>query len=191
MAERRKHAGRPTRLTPQVAEKITDKIREIGYISEACAAAGVGISTVHGWRSQAGDIRARLDDPADSLTDAGLTDSQRRLLEFSEAVETARTEFIGKALEAHATIALGGFEKKTITTVEGPQGTTTTTKVEILPPDREALQWRVGQMDQARFGRRAPIDVNVGGQVGNPVQVQVEVSAAELAAKLAAVREDG
>lgn len=45
--------GRPTSLTPQVAEKILTAIRKGNYKSTACAAAGIPRSSLHNWEQRA------------------------------------------------------------------------------------------------------------------------------------------
>ena len=68
-------AGRPTKLTPEVQERIVSAIRAGNYLETASAYAGIDQSTLHKWIS-------RSKEP----------DAPVALIEFRQSVERARAE---------------------------------------------------------------------------------------------------
>lgn len=68
-------AGRPTKLTPEVQERIVSAIRAGNYLETAAAYAGVNQSTLHRWVARGKE-----------------EDAPEEFREFCEAVERARAE---------------------------------------------------------------------------------------------------
>lgn len=164
-----KPIGRPSKLTPELAARIVEKLRIGCYVEEAAAACGIAKPSVYSWQKTGAQCRDRLD--SGEAIEADLSDHEKECVLFLNAVEAAQEEWFANANDQLAKFSVGEDGRLT---KEGAS----------------VLMWRLERKNPGRYGRRAPIDVNVGGQVGNPVQVQVDVSVAELAAKLAAVRED-
>ena len=57
----RTRAGRPTALTPEIADIIYDYVAKGNYPGTACAAAGLDESTIYAWRKKASVYKEWLD----------------------------------------------------------------------------------------------------------------------------------
>jgi hypothetical protein len=180
-------SGRPSLLTADLIEHIAAQIRRGRYIDAAASDSGIGVRTVRAWKQQGTDLQARLDNPNDPLTETTITEDEQLRVRFLHAVDTAKSAWLATAMDTHADLCLGGRQVETVTTVTDPKGQETVTrKVETLAPNLAGLQWRMERMFPDLLGRRT-VDVNVGGQVDNPVRHEVAISADALLAKLRAV----
>lgn len=185
MAER---TGRPTLLTDKTAAAIVERLRMGCYIEEAAAVAGVHRYTVHTWMKQGAKARNAID--AGETTWSKLGAQDRRCLEFLVSVDQARDEWFGRANETLHDLGVGGRQVTTVTTKVLANGDVEeTTKVEHLAPNPQVLQWRMEHMDPARYGKRAPLEINLGGQPDNPLTVEHTVSTESLMGRLAEVME--
>jgi len=67
--------GQPTKLTPDVLERLTEALKAGNYIETACTYAGIGASTYHAW-----------------VTKAEQDDAPKQYKDFLDAVKKARAE---------------------------------------------------------------------------------------------------
>lgn len=139
------------------------KLRIGCYIEEAAAACGVSKQTIYAWQKAGALARSRAD-----TGDATLTDHDQDCINFLDAVEQAQEDWYA---EANRSLHEFSVDETGRLTKDGAA----------------VLMWRMERKNPARYGRRAPIEVNVGGQVDNPVRHEVAVSADALLAKLRAV----
>jgi hypothetical protein len=114
--------GQPTKLTPEVTERLVEALKAGNYIETACTYAGIGVSTYHAWVAKAEETGANKD-----FTD------------FLDAVKKARSEaeirnvaLIQQAAQKNWTAAAWWLERsqparwgrqtKTINEISGPEG---------------------------------------------------------------------
>jgi transposase len=69
--EGKSKGGRPTKLTPEVRERILRVVRETGCFEDACRVAGIAESTLYDWKAR------------------GLRETSGQFSEFSEAIKRA------------------------------------------------------------------------------------------------------
>lgn len=192
--------GRPTKLTDDLAQRIVAKLRMGCYVEEAAAATGVSKHSIYAWEKIGATVRDQIEDPTSGLTLSKLSTHERRCLDFLEAVETAQDSWFSQATDTLNLMSFGGHEAVTVTVTEehlkadDPRAPgeviRTVTKTEILPPNLAALTWRMERLRPKVYGRRAPLDVNLGGQADNPVRVEA-VSAAQLLESLDSLDAEG
>ncbi len=169
---RRRKTGRPTKLTPELQEKIVNAVRAGNYLQTACTWAGVHYGTAWRWMSEAEQPGA-----------------DKAKIAFRDAVNRARAESEMRVIGHIQKVIMGGqLLKETTRTL--PNGTTETER-QFAPPDgRVALEF-ASRAYPERWGRRAALEVT--GEGGGPVRVehtQVLASIAErLHAQLAAGEE--
>ena len=77
----KKKVGRPSKLTPEVKERLTDALRKGAYKDDACAYAGISKATFYHWL-ELGELR-----------------SKGEYKEFLDAVNTANSEGIHSKLK--------------------------------------------------------------------------------------------
>lgn len=170
---RKKRGGRPTKLTPEVHEKIVTAVRAGNYVETAAAYAGVHPTTVFRWLREA-------DEPGAS----------RAVREFRYAVDSARAESEVRVVGQIQRVIMGGHVLAE-TTRTLPDGTVETERKYAPPDGRVALEFAARAFPD-RWARRAALEVT--GQGGGPVQVehtQVIQSLAERLHELAAGGPDG
>jgi len=80
MSEKKHSGGRPTKLTPDIVERLTEAIRNGNYYESACAAAGISYQTFQNWKER------------------GRNAKSGKYLEFLEAVERAEGEAEAKVI---------------------------------------------------------------------------------------------
>lgn len=160
---KRRPAGRPTKLTPDVADTIVAAIRAGNYVETAAAYAGVNRATVFRWLKEA-------DQPG-----AG-----RSLVEFRDAVQRARAESEIRVVGQIQRVIMGGQVLKEITRTM-PDGATETEKTYAAPDGRVALEF-MSRAYPDRWARRSALEVTGAG--GGPVQVEHAHVIAGLAERL-------
>lgn len=101
--------GRPSKLTPELQERIVDAVLEGNYLETAAQAAGVGKTTLYRWLRKAQDVEAaaleHIDPDADGEDVWNHTDpAEWPYLDFRHALQSAEayseTEILRRALTA-------------------------------------------------------------------------------------------
>lgn len=147
----RRRRGRPTKLTPDVHEKIVAAIRAGNYIETAAHYAGVAPGTVFRWLKEA-------DEPG----------AHRAKVEFREAVNHARAESEMRVIGQIQRVIMGGQVLRE-TTRKLPDGTTETERSYAPPDGRVALEFAARAFPD-RWARRAALEVT--GADGGPIVVE-------------------
>jgi AcrR family transcriptional regulator len=132
--------GRPSKLTPQVANRIVAAIRAGNYMQAAAEHAGVNPATVYRWLADADRPRAR-----------------RELREFREAVMRARADCEVGMVATVVKAARGGalIRRTTRRYRDGSEDV----EEQYAPPDgRVALEF-LARAYPARWARRTSIEV--------------------------------
>lgn len=194
--------GQPSRLNRQIGRDeqglpVTTRDRILAWVAAgipydtSVLRAGCGLSTVHGWLSEA----ARAEELAMTNPQHKLTPYQRDLIVFSHQLEHARAEGEAKFHEAMAALANGGLSETTqiVKMVEDPSSTgdqrtgtpagwriverNTTTKRTL--PHYQALRWVL----ENRYGRRLPTELvwrdTLTGALSDDEGVDVLIAGAE------------
>jgi hypothetical protein len=160
---RRPRRGRPTKLTPEVHEKIVNAVRAGNYLEIAAEFAGVHRTTVFRW-----------------LKDAEADDAPRALTQFRDAISRARAEAEVRVVGAVQRDMMGGqVLKETVRRL--PDGTVETEREFARVNGRLALEF-ASRAFAGRWGRRAALEVT--GAEGGPVQVEHTHVIASLAERL-------
>lgn len=160
-----------------VFERIVASIRAGNYFEQAAAEAGIGRETGYGWLRLGATTFARLH--RELITDAELTNHERRCLAFSDAVAKAEAAWEVNANNIMENLARGGFVQTTTTTKVDAGGAVleVTTKRETLAPNAQVLEWRLQRRYPDRYGQR----VDIAGVPGRPVELTMEERARVMA----------
>lgn len=196
-----KRLGRPTPLddTDKI-DRLLDLLREGNHATTACAAVNLGQSTLWGWLSAAQDAQADLDEArADAAADgrpepaAGtvITPYAARCLEFSARYARARAEAETKVVHTIGRVIQGGhlISRKPALTGDGTpiydeDGALVYEEVYAQPDGKLGLEF-LSRSAPARWGRQGPLEVEVSGKDGGPLQVESGVVVKALAERLA------
>lgn len=119
-------AGRPSKLTPELQEKLCGFLRQGWFFRHACAECEVDEDTVNGW-----------------LADAKSADADPDKVAFSVACARARAEGERFHLDAMHTMAVVKLDYKSRTWVLerlNPKAFHLTNKTELSGPDGGAIQ---------------------------------------------------
>lgn len=143
--------GRPSKLTPDVADRIIAAVLEGNYLATAAQAVGVGESTLYRWLQRGADVEARALERAEDLDAVDLhelTDpAEWAYLDFREALKSA---------EAYAERELLGIVR------QGRQGWQAhMTILERRHPDR--------------WGRRQALDHSIRGELDRRTTVELVI----------------
>lgn len=147
---RRVHRGRPTKLTPQVAEKIIAAVRAGNYLETAAENAGVNRTTLYRWQQAGSDA-----------------DADPELRDFCNALTRARAEAEARMVGCVLRDAMGGTVVKRITRTY--RNGVVETEEQVTPPNHRAAIEFLSRSFPQTWGRRA---VEVTGADGGPVQVE-------------------
>jgi len=175
-------AGRPTKLTSEVQEKIVSAIRGGSYIETAAAYAGIVKSTLYAWLKAGERERERITKLREQYSEEAIDQyripEKQACLEFSNAVETALAEAELRDLQIVNRAAKGGAEVTEITVKieqyvdkdgylhEREVERTERTKVAL--PTWQAAAWKLERRNQDRWGRKR---VELTGADGSPLEV--------------------
>lgn len=165
--------GRPSKLTQQMIDRIGASLRTGHYVETAAAMAGISKVTLYAWLKHG----ARMADTPASKLKA----HDRLCISFLQVVEAAQADAEDRDLLRHAAVARGGLERTITTEKTNAQGEVIekTVKVETMPPDARAIEWRLERRHPARWGRRSSIEVT--GPDGGPLELTTEERADRLA----------
>jgi hypothetical protein len=162
---KRSRGGRPPALSlifdpateSTVADQLIEEIRGGEYLETACAYVGISAETAREALRTAQRVRlAHLGTEPDPTT---LTPYEGLCLRFSVAYKKARAEYEREVLGIVDTIARGGGTVRTIRrkrrflNSEDEEGWVVeqTETVKELPPDLQAIVYRLAHIDPARF----------------------------------------
>lgn len=163
----RRRRGRPTRLHPQLQERICDSIRVGNFVETACVANGVSKAVFYVWQKKGRDAKALL------MAGLDIDPADRAYVEFLDASEGARAEWENRFVETHARLALGG-EVISVTEHYGEDEVVVGRTIKFARPDRQALEWHLVKGLPATWGKN---QIEVTGPDGQPIPIEVEVSA--------------
>lgn len=170
-------AGRPSKLTDQLADQLCAHLRTGHYIETACALVGISKQSLYTWLKNG----ARLRDQGIALSKLGAHD--RRCVEFLDAVERADAEALDRDMLRLTALGRGGLETTEVREVTTPEGKVKE-KITItrqLAPNPQVLEWRMERRWPALFAR-PPARVEVSGPDGGPLELTTEERAEQLAA---------
>lgn len=196
-----KRLGRPTGLGDRERiDRLLDLLRGGNHASVACAVSGIGQSTLYGWLSAAEDaaaalVTARAEASAEGLLEphAAQTISayQARCLEFSERYARARADSETAIIASITKVIHGGhlISRKPALTGEGTpiydeDGALAYEEVYAQPDGKLGLEV-LGRSAPTRWGRQGPLQVQVSGPDGAPIQIEQPVVVKALAERLA------
>lgn len=153
--------GRPTKLTPELTEKICESIRAGVYMETAAAIAGIVKSTLYGWLRRAERARIKKDGTPYA--------KDLPYVEFSNALQKAAADAIARDLAVIDRAAQGGATRKvTKRKYErgvAKDGADVRVLVEEMIEESEALPqwqaaaWRLERRNPEQFGRRVPREI--------------------------------
>lgn len=140
-----------------VEQRILAAVRQGCYLEEAVALAGIHKDTAYGWLKLAAAAKYRA--AGHPVDETDLTDHERRCIDFSDALERARGEYITETLLTIERIGRGGQVQKRTTTKRDGNGEVleTVTVEQELAPNWAALAWRLEKAFPARYGVRVDI----------------------------------
>ncbi|MEU3455661.1 hypothetical protein ABZ671_18970 [Micromonospora sp. NPDC006766] len=145
--------GRPSKLTPEIADRIIKAVRLGNFLETAAKASGVHPATVYRW-----------------LQDADKPGSPRAKREFRDALSRARAEAEQRMVGAVIKDANGGYVTKRVTRVLR-NGDKETEETIAGPNGRVALEF-LSRAFPDRWARRSALEVTGAG--GGPIQVSAE-----------------
>jgi hypothetical protein len=159
-----------------VADGIVSRIRAGAYLEHAAAAVNVHKDTVFNWmRSGAG---ARTKVMSGHTPWEELTDHERDCVLFCDEMERAEAEWVVNAEATLEKYTRGGSVTTSTTVRKDPHGNVIETieKTDVVPPKPEVLMWRLERKLPALYGKRTTQDINIGGQPGNPIVHDVDIT---------------
>lgn len=167
--------GRPSKLTPELADRLCAHLRTGHYIETACALVGLSKTSMYAWLKNG----ARHRDAGTALSKLSAHD--RRCVEFLNAVELADAEALDRDMLRHAALGRGGLEVTETREVTDGQGNVKERheKTTTLAPNPHVLEWRMERRWPHLFGRRSQLEVT--GPDGGPLELSVEERADALA----------
>lgn len=166
--------GRPTRLHPGLMDEIAAKVEDGCPIEAAAISSGVPASTYHSWMARGREARAILDASVD------LDPKELIFLEFLERMEGSRASAMAKAVTAHQRLAFGGEVLEVVEQFDSDEDRVVGRTIRFSKPDRMALEWYLERSHPTLFGTRR---VEITGDAGGPIPVEVEVSARDILRK--------
>jgi hypothetical protein len=181
--------GRQTKLTPNVAQRITTAIEAGAYAREACQAAGIGESTFYLWLERGKAEKARIAD-AETARDAYKGKSAKRIAQLTAAIdplprEAPYVDFMEACARATAAAevqalaviraAMGPHTRtRDVTKTEpmpgGKSRTTVERREERVQGDWRAAAWFLERRLPQVYGPRAQVELS-GSETGAPVQI--------------------
>ncbi|WP_449064787.1 hypothetical protein [Planomonospora algeriensis] len=156
--------GRPTKLTPELRDRLCEYIRAGNYLATAAELCGVGRSTVNRW-----------------LAEGEAEDAPAGYRELRDAVTRARAEAEAQMVSIVQLDARGGAVVREVTR-RWPDGTVETDRQLTPPNGRLALEYLARTRPQEWRPVKA---VEVSGPAGGPVKADYDVKVIEgLVAKI-------
>lgn len=164
--ESQNKGGRPSKLTPEVQERIVAVIRANGYVETAASFAGIDQDTYHEWLKR------------------GAREEKGIYKEFSEAINKALAEGEVRGI-ANIQRAANGYDVvRTRTTTEqkpvkddagkmGMATVTTTTEEKSREFAWQAQAWLLERRFPNHWARRDFVEM--GGDIAKPLRIQAEV----------------
>ena len=161
--------ARPTKLTPDVQQKICTAIQGGNYIETASAFAGIGKTALYEWLKRGGAELARVAKSARLRVLA----SELIYVEFTNAVEEALAQS-----ELHDVLiiqrAASGYDVLVTKEVLDKDGNVHVLSTNSHEFDWRASAWRLERKFPDRWGRRERTELS--GPDGGPIQVEHDVN---------------
>ncbi|GAB2468186.1 hypothetical protein GCM10027187_40470 [Streptosporangium sandarakinum] len=157
--------GRPTKLTPELADRFVQALEEGNSIRRAAALTGITRSTAHAWIAQ-----GEADDAPPEFSD------------FSDRVTRARTRVMGDLFNAAMQDAIGGVEIKRTVRPDGSEET------QVTPPNGKVALQMMALLDPEEWLPRKAVELS--GPGAGPVEVSHQADVVEgILARVRAARE--
>jgi hypothetical protein len=181
----RRPVGRPTALTPDTRNRLLDIVKKGNHLTTACAAVGIGTTTLYRWLEHADD--------ADELEANGqpLTDAQQGYREFRDALRLARASAEMRAVSVIERSMEGGFviSERPLQNAEGealygPDGEVLYERTFTQPDGRLALNY-LARSSPSAWGQNAPQRVELTGPGGGAVVAGAAGADVDVVARLA------
>lgn len=185
--------GRPSKLTPDVQERIVNALNAGNYLEVAAGYAGISPSTLHNWIARGKAARARMDAEAEAESPEPCPTCQ------AQAGEPCRTLEGGDADHPHTARiwrpdADTDTDRRYVEFVEAVESARAVAQVQMLAVVRraaaegawQAAAWFLERSNPQQWGRRT---LEVSGVGGGPIEF-AEMSPDEKRARLEAVREE-
>lgn len=171
--------GRPTKLTPKVAETIFRALRTWHHFETACAMAGVGKTSAYAWLRDGADLAERVE--SGEVRMSSLRAEDRRKVDFSNGVRASVAAAEGQGIDWIARAAgLPHRETRTKETIVGtdadgePIYGTEVTTIE-KPASLNAATWLMEHRFPDRWATRHELSGPGGRAV--PVETTHEIGA--------------
>lgn len=148
--------GRPTKLTPELADRFVTAMEQGHSITRAAALCGITRGTAHAWLA-----KGQEDDPS----------TPPEFSDFSDRVTRARTEVMGKLFNAALEDALGGVEVKRTVRPDGSEET------QVTPPNGKIALQMMALLDPEEWTPRKALEVS--GPGSGPVEVEIQAATVE------------
>lgn len=184
---KRKHIGRPTRLTTVTADAIVHTVLDGNHITTACAAANVGQSTLYRWLERADEVQQAIDDGEPYDPD------DLRYVEFRDRLADARACAEMRAVQVIERSMHGGYviEEEPVLDLDGQpvrndDGEILWKRKYAQPDGRLALQYLARSRPDS-WGQNPTNRIELTGADGGPVQVAAADHIGQLSQQLALV----
>lgn len=154
----KKDPGAPTKLTPELIDKISSYIRLGAYVETAAASAGVHKATFYEWmkkgaQKKSGLCRALNDAVSKAVADGELRDLKR----IEDAAQGTRTAILLKDETGKQVVDKDGMN----------------VYIKPMDPDWKAAAWKMERRNPKQWGPRQTIEH--GGKDGEPLKFIMEV----------------
>ncbi|MBG0818899.1 hypothetical protein [Planomonospora sp. ID82291] len=146
--------GRPTKLTPELADHFIEALEKGNSIRRAAALCGITRKTAHAWIAQGEE-----DDASPELRD------------FCDRVTRARTKAIGDLFNAAYQDAIGGVEIKRTVRPDGSE------EVQVTPPNGKVAMQLMALLDPEEWLPRKALELS--GPNSGPVEVSHQAEVVE------------
>ncbi|MER5649608.1 hypothetical protein [Streptosporangium sp. NPDC002524] len=162
--------GRPTKLTPELAESLCEIRKQGQSITGAAALCGIGESTLRRW-----------------LAEGKPDDAPEHLRDFHDKFIAAGQTAVGQVIDAAFKAVLGGYVIKT-SRREMPDGSSVEEE-QVQPPDWRGALEIASRLDRDNWAGVKPMELTITGPGGGPVEIQQASVVNNIVARVKAAKE--